>query len=435
MLKKDLFRLAMKAGKYGDLAWLISAFSLSTEPDHEWKNHNDSFRIVSNITGHFVVNRKTNELVKIEDTTADKPIFEFTELVQITPDDIPNCTEELESTYGNWFVNWLLLIHPFKTKIPYMDGNITPGRIENILLKNFKENPKNPNDRNNTSFYVDEYLVYVESIYFLTGLTQISVWSATKKTMLPPPGIAKFKAQLLKENEGNLNDLATIAKIDKALVEKDYEWLKDDPGMNFLIGGKAIDIVRKKKFLMNGAEVGLAENAVKGTLVANSLHEGWDISKFPDMNDTLRAGSFNRGAETQLGGVSVKWLLRASSNMRVTIDDCKSTVGSPFFITEKNKNRIVGFSLVTDTGSVHVNDEEEAGSYLGKHVWIRSPMYCKLDHTDFCKTCLGDRLSINPEGLSLAISAYGSTLLYISLKAMHGKSLKTAKMNYKLTIT
>lgn len=39
------------------------------------------------------------------------------------------------------------------------------------------------------------------------------------------------------------------------------------------------------------------------------------------MIDSLRAGSFNRGAQTVLGGVAFKELLRASSNLRIGADD------------------------------------------------------------------------------------------------------------------
>lgn len=435
MDKKTLFREAMKNGHYGKLAWLISAFSLASEADDAWKSDPYPYRIVSNITGHYAVTME-GTLEPIEGTVADERIYAFTEEVQITPEDIPNCTaESINTTYGNWLVNYLLAVHAFGKKIPYMEGGITPSRIESIILKNFQETPKDTKARKDDEFYVDEYLEYVEAVFFLTGLTQLSVWAATKKILLPPPGLKEFKAKLLEENKDSLDELATIAKIDAALIAYDKNWIEGDPGQTFLDKGKAIEIVRKRKYLMLGAEQGLSESATHGVLVQNSLQEGWDIAKFPQLNNVLRAGSFNRGAQTQLGGVSVKWLLRASSNMNVTINDCGSRLGSYFDVTDENKSRLLGFTLVRDEGSVKVNTEEDAGKYLGERVLIRSPMYCTLDYTDYCKTCLGDRLSINPEGLSLAVSEYGSALLLIFMKAVHGKSLSTAKMNFKETIS
>ena len=179
-----------------------------------------------------------------------------------------------------------------------MDGDITPDRIEDVILTKFKDTPKNSIERKQNEFYVDEYLKYLEGIFFLPGLSQLSVWAATEKLLLPPPGIEELKAKLVEENKDHLDDMATIAKIDAELVKHDVAWLKGDPGMNFLGKGKAIDVVRKKKFLMHGGEIGLSDNTVKGTLIKNSLQERWDITKFPEVIDTLRAGSFYRGAET-----------------------------------------------------------------------------------------------------------------------------------------
>ena len=429
MLKKDLFKKAMAAELYKDLAWIILAFSVSSDPDDEWKKDPYDCRIVSNVTGHYVVNNGVLE--PIEETTANKPAFCFTDVVELHPGDLPNCKETIESTYGNWLVNYILIVRPFGDKIPYMDGDITPDRIEDVILTKFKDTPKNSIERKQNEFYVDEYLKYLEGIFFLPGLSQLSVWAATEKLLLPPPGIEELKAKLVEENKDHLDDMATIAKIDAELVKHDVAWLKGDPGMNFLGKGKAIDVVRKKKFLMHGGEIGLSDNTVKGTLIKNSLQERWDITKFPEVIDTLRAGSFYRGAETQLGGVSVKWLLRSSSNFKVTIDDCGATIGSPFAVTDKNKKRLVGFTVIVDKAQKHIEDIDEAGAYIGKTLAIRSPMYCKLLYTDLCKTCVGDNLSVNPQGLSLAISALGSAILQMSMSAMHAKQLSTAKMDFK----
>ena len=435
MLKKELFKKAMDAGLYKQLAWLVTAFSISNESDNAWKKAPYPYRIVSTVEGHFTVAEDGTTLESIEDTDPKKPAFGFTDLVTLLPGDIPNCTTEVETTYGNWLVNWLLLVYPFGTKIPYMDGDISTGRVEAILLTKFRDTPKNDVERQPDTFYVDEYLKYTDSVFFLPGLSQLSVWACTEKLLLPPPGVTELKAKLLEENRDNLDDMATIAKIDKALVQYDLAYLKDDPGMNFLGSGKAINVVRKKKFLMHGGEVGLSDNTVKGTLIENSLQERWDLNQFPDVIDSLRAGSFYRGAETMLGGVSVKWLLRASSNLRVTIDDCGSTIGSPFFVTEQNKKRIIGFTLIEADKQKHIDDDKELGNYVGKMVSIRSPMYCKLGYTDYCKTCLGDNLSINPQGLSLSISALGSAILLLSLKKMHSSELAIAKLNFKSCIT
>jgi hypothetical protein len=432
--KREVFSQAMKAGLFKKLAWLIGAFSMVTDDAQRWEADKYAWRIVQLTSGNYVV-LPDETLALIEDAPRGVPVFDFNDEVEVTPEDIPNCKQALTSTYGNWFTNWLVLVTPFGTKIDYMEGDITPPRIEAILLKNFWDNPKSKLEEKPDRFYVREYEVYVRAVFFLTGLTQLCVWAATRKTLLPAPGIRELRDKLIEENKDHLNELATIAKIDSELVKHDLAYLKGDPGMNFLRGGKAIDVVRKKKFAMVGAETGLDENTVYGTLIKSSLTEGWEIDKFPIMNDTLRAGSFNRGAQTQLGGVSVKWLLRASSNMNIAGDDCGSKKGISFAVTEKNKIHLVGFTLTDGKKDTKIASVEEAGAYLGQIVAVRSPMYCRLLYTDFCKTCLGDRLSVNLDGLSIAMSEYGSQILSMFLAAMHGKKLATARMDYKTAIS
>ena len=433
MLKRDVFMNAMKLGRYGDLAWLTTAFAVS-KPAADWGAHAKLGDIFQNDVSHYV---QTEEgLVAIEDSVPKRPLFHFLEELDITAADCPNVRQEtLHTCYGNLLVNWIVMVHSFGAKLPYQSGMILPDKIEPLILRNFQDDPEDGVRLDNT-IYVSEYKKYADAMYFLTGTTQLCVWAATKKTLLPPPGLVEFRNKLLEKHAGHLTELATIAEIDKELVAFDAAYLKGDPGGdNFVSDGKSRNIVRKKKFLMHGAEVGLNESTVHGVLVVNSLHEGWDITKFADMNNSLRSGSFNRGAQTMLGGVSVKWLLRASANTNVTLGDCGSKLGSYTEITQSNASKYLGFTLINDAGEQeHVGDMETMGKYLGKTLMVRNPMYCKLPYTDYCKVCVGDRLAVNPTGLSVAVSDYGSTFLGLFMSAMHGKQLKTAKMNLDTAI-
>lgn len=435
MLKHDFFHAAMKAGVYKKLAWTISAFSLTKEDPEAYKQSPYPYRIVADPLGYsFCSPDNPEELIRLDDAAAGKPLFRFLEEAKVTPDTIPNAKEEIITTYGNVLFNWIVMVYAFGGKLPFQKGKVSIGKIESMILQKFEDTPEKEEDRRDDTIYVDEYLKFSEGVYFLTGFSQLCTWSVTKKIMLPPPGIAEYKKKLLEENKGRLHEMSTVAKIDAKLIEYDSEYLKGDPGENFLIDGKSRKVVRKKLYLMNGSETGLSDNNVNATLIENSLHEGWDISKFPDMNNSLRAGSFNRGSETQLGGVSVKWLLRASSNLNVTVEDCGSRMGSVTLVEEDNLNRLVGFSMVTQEGSKRIKSKEEAGAYLGKKLLMRNPMYCKLDKTDYCKVCVGDRLTVNPDGLSLAVSDYGSAFLYIFMAKMHSTQLALAKMDYKKAI-
>ncbi len=426
MNKKEFFKLALSNGKYKKLPWIITAFSLTKQPD---KKGFDDYDIISDVSGYSFYNAITSSIEKIEDAKVGEPLFSFKETLIVTPSDIPNLSSTIESTYGKLLFNWIVLVNNFGKKISYQNDKINLGNIEKIILSKLEDTPKNLEDKKEDLIYVDEYLKYTDSVSFLTGLSQLCSQGLTEKLLIPPPGIKEFRDSLLEKYKDTLNEMSTVAKIEAELIEYDKKFLAGDEGENFLISKKSRNTVRKKLFLTMGAESGLDDNNVNAQLIPTSLTEGWNPAKLPEMVNNLRAGSFSRGAETELGGVAVKWLLRASSNINVTVNDCGSTLGSPIDITEENIYRLIGFTVIDKGVQKPVQTKEDAGSYLGKRILLRNPMYCKLDNTDYCKVCVGKRLVLNPTALSIAISDYGSRFMGMMMKAMHGTSLELSKMD------
>lgn len=430
MNKRELFIKAMKEGLYKKLEWVVSAFSISQETDSVF-----AYKIKTDPTGHYYLDPNTlKDWIKIDDAQAGVPVYRAKENVDVTPDDIINLKENITSTYGNLLANYILLVYPFGKKVPYINKKFKMGDIENYILPLLKSNTPEGQEKDPNSIYVDEYLALGNAVVYCCGFAQIFTWGLTEKLVVPPEWVKEEKAKLIEKYKDRLNEAAVVAIIDAELVKKYKEYIKDDPGANFLISAKSTDIVAKKKYLIAGGEMGLSEDTVNVALVQNSLEEGWDVDKFPEMLNSLRAGSYNRGAQTVMGGVAMKGLLRASANLNVTIDDCGSRLGVVADIDEDNLERFVGLSVILKDGTKIMEKKEDVGAYLGKRIMVRSPMYCKLDKTDYCKVCLGERLANNPEGLSIAVSEYGSIFLYIFMSAAHAKSLKLAKMNWRSAI-
>jgi hypothetical protein len=437
MKKSDFFLAAMRAQEYRRRAWVVSAFSLIQEAPDAWQKNPYAYRVVQTPSGHFFVDPdNSNHLSPIEGTEAGQPPLSFKERLTLQAQTfeglLPNDAQELETNYGNALFNYTAVAYPFGKKLPYQVGRVSPGQMEDLIIDRLKDTPKEGEPRNDQDIYVDEYLKFTNAMFYLAGFTQLCVPATTKKTMTPAPGIVELKERLLEENKERLHDPAVIAKIQEQLIAYDRAYMKGDPGENFLIGRKSFQVVRSKMFGMHGAETGLSES-VDVELIRNSLSQGWDIEKFPAMNNSLRAGSFNRGAQTALGGESVKWLLRASSNIAVTQDDCGSRLGNTFHCDGSNFKWLLGFWVIKPSGDEQVT-AENVSNYIGKTVSVRSPMYCKLDKTDYCAHCVGQRLAENPTGLSAAISEYGSAFLAIYMAAAHGKQLTLAKMDFKTAI-
>jgi hypothetical protein len=434
MNKSDLFLAAMQAEEFRRKAWVITAFSQIAEAPEAWKQNPYPYRIVQTPAGHFFVDPNNNlELAPIVDAPAGGAPFNLKERVSYAPAQVPQLDSVTDATYGQWLANFTINFWPFGNKIGFLKGRWTSATMEDIIVKRLADDPKMGDPVPKTmdraaKIYVSEYLKFCDAAFFMAGFTQLCVPAATEKSMVPAPGIRELRKKLLEENKDRLHDPAVIAKIDAELVEYDRAYLKDDPSENFLLGKKSFEIVRKKMFSMHGAEMGLSES-VDVKLVKNSLSEGWDINHFDDYNNSLRAGSFNRGAQTMLGGEAVKWLLRASSNIAVTADDCGAKLGNQFSVDGENYKRLTGFTVLVAGQSKPVVTDEDAKSYMGKNLMVRSPMYCTLDKTDYCKACVGVLLAENPTALSSAISEYGSAFLSIYMAAAHGKALTTQKMD------
>jgi hypothetical protein len=434
MKKLDFFLAAMDALEYRRKNWVISAFALIQESVDAWKENPYAYRIVQTPTGYFFVDPKNGlQLTKIEDAKPGVPLFGIYERVSLKAGMIKNLHIDVETRYTQVLVNYITLVFPFGDKLPFMTGKIKVSNVEDLIIDKLQDIPPEGTARDPSLIYVDEFLKFNDAMSFLEQFTQLAVPAASPKSMVAAPGIMELKAKLIEENKDRLYDPAVIAKIDEALIAFDKEYLKGDVSQGFMINQKSYD-VRKRMFAMMGAETGLAES-VNVELIQNSLEQGWDISKFPAMNNSLRAGSFNRGAQTMLGGEAVKWLFRASSNLSVTQDDCGSVLGNKLMVKESNLKRLVGFSVIVGGKPVKVATIDDAKKYLGQVVKVRSPMYCNLDKTDYCKVCVGDRLAAHPKALSVAMAEYGSAFLGIFMSAMHGKKLSVAKMDIMETMS
>ena len=211
----------------------------------------------------------------------------------------------------------------------------------------------------------------------------------------------------------------------------DVEYLKGDPAMDFYIKGSTISIKRSKMMIMYGLEGGLSTTP---TLVPRSLNEGWDLEHMPAIADSVRAASYNRGNQTALGGESVKYFYRIFQNTRIEMEDCGSTLGWTWNVSQKNKHKFVGQYMNSPNGIVRIS-EENVDSLVGKIINVRTPMLCKVGGASFCARCVGDSLAMTPNGLHIAASGVGSTFMLDFMKAMHGKELSTVPLVLHETIS
>lgn len=425
MDKRVFFILAMNAKKGLETAWVIKAFSL-TEHSEELNHEFAPYEIVvhSSLANgkHYAYQDPTSgQFVILEDSDTKKPLFETLERIVVKPGEIANIDTETSMTYGQLLYNYTALVYPFGNKIPY-------SQIKNVekIIADKLVGEETPEEDRKGKITVDEYLLFTESVLNLNSYTQLFTPAASRKSLTPPPWVKEFRDSLYKQYEGRLNDPAVVAAIDKALVEKYREYLSDDISKNFFIKDKQIALNNKKKYLMYGAEPSI-DGSIKLDPIPESLAEGWNIEKFPAYVNTARSGSYNRGFNTRLGGEEFKWAVRNTINLTVTEDDCGSKFGIPYLVTESNAKQAEGCYEITPKGLNHIT-AENVKNYIGKTVYLRSPMYCKLKGNHRCAKCCGDKLALSKTGLSSAITAISSGIMYIFMSAAHAKGIKVARM-------
>lgn len=370
---------------------------------------------------------------KLDDWKPEQPVMRFRQAINLNPQDLPNVGEKLLTTYGNVLINAYIFIYAFGSKVPFKTGRVDTNKFEKTLAANLLDTPPEGTVRDDTKFYVDEYLKYGEAMASVEGFSMLCVQAASMNTMIPNPIVLKRRDELFAEYKDQLDDAAIVAKIQMELVELDMSTLSDDESRDFYVKNKSWGVIRMKRFIMYGLDGGFGDqNDAK--LIKKSLDEGWDVDAMPAMIDSLRSGSYARGKETALGGKSVKDFYRIFQNVSVSEDDCKNNNGFIYDITESDKSRFVGLNAVKGN-QYYMLTEDNIQEHVGRKIELRTPMLCSTVAPNVCKVCVGETLAARPDAIHIVTSDVGSAFMGARMGAMHGKTLKTVAYDYTKAIT
>lgn len=409
MRRIDYLVYSIEQQYHMDIAWFFTFFTIL---DKDMKDTN-YLRYKNN---RFEVNVKNN-WEELDFVVANEPVFNMLDKIIVTKKMISNVKQDTPSTIGRLFANKLLLEYPFKDKFPYEDGNISIKDLEKHIAEGLINGTVN----------VKQYTTFVDSVNYMKNLSRIVSISATPKNILPPDGIEKFKKDKLAEYDKKYGinwkkDRVKVLEFKEELKNFDKEWLEDDPSYGKLTSGKITNNTRVKMYLTFGDESGFDSSGSNFEFVENSLLEDYpkDKKKLAAMFNTSRSGSFERGKETQKGGVAAKEILRSTSNLGIRGEDCGSKKGMKYLVTKDIAESLNGRYLVGSKPTLIEKPEK----YIGKVIEVRSPMYCLNKNDSFCATCAGKILSMHRDGVALSVLNVSEVITTTSMKKMHDTQLK-----------
>ncbi len=128
MNKLEYFLVALENRLFIHKEWVIRCFSFVEAPESSIP-----YMLNRDSKGYYCFNNDSGR-IDIEGSSKER-LYDFREPVKLKPRDVPNLGEDLESTYGRLFVNYLIFVYPFGTKIPYMNESIKIGNVEKIIEK------------------------------------------------------------------------------------------------------------------------------------------------------------------------------------------------------------------------------------------------------------------------------------------------------------
>lgn len=436
MTKQEYLLTALKQSQvYINAKWVFELFTVVKDINID-ENSREGYDYQLGVRDgkyHYALNGEWQPI--IDSPTTDRPLFLVNEIVIIPSQEQlsqPYTRFPFKTTAGNLFVNHYLLVYTFGNRFPYQNSRISISKLEDMvapLVVDADEQGKVPEDK----ISVQQAIAFSSACTSLSGFASINAPSATRYTMLPAPGIEEYRKSLYEKYKDKLHDPATIAEIDRLLVEYDKAHQMTDPDGGFYQDAKAFDVSRKKLFVSYGYEQPEIGDG-QATYIQTSLAEGWEIDNLPIMINALRDGSYNRGAMTALGGEAVKFIFRIFATSRIVEEDCGTLLGIPYTLTKNNNKQYVGNTIILRNKQIKLT-EENINEYIGETVMVRSPAFCKTGEANFCHTCMGEKLRESVDSLAALASSVGSQMLYVFMKKMHGVAMKSTKWKYKETIS
>jgi hypothetical protein len=420
MDKIEFFRRAIRDEAYVNTYFIISLFS-----NYKPKNPKETpYAVITDGNRQYFFDPESGEEITLR--TMDgvpEPLFKPLDRILVTPDDLINVKENIETTIGNVIFNAYVLIKSVGDKIPFLTGRENGKRLMDAIEVRLVSNGKatKPDD-----IEVHEYEKLGTYLQGLEALSQVCVPSGSYESFTAHPDRFKFRQELLEKYKDQLDDPLVIARMAKEFEKMDREYVENSISKGFYIKDKSFKVVRQRLHYMSGAEA--TKDSSKLELIEKSLSEGIEVKHLPKMLSTQRRGSYLRGMETALGGEMVKYFLRVFQNDRVVEGDCETKHSFMFTVEKWNTGDIVNLYYMDNNKPVLIT-KDGVNTLIGKTIPLRLGAFCAYEGNTVCEICMGTKNAANPNSIAELASNVPTASMLASMSAMHGNALSVVDYN------
>lgn len=418
MNKREYFLWALKNDLFRYIEWINDAFAVSSGGDSTYqpKLKRDKDIVTTVIDGA--------ELTLA--TEPGKSLLDFWEPLTLQPGELPTVRAEVETTYGEAFFNMYVLYSAFGTKVEYMAGRMSVGRLESAICPRVVDDPEDLvleglGGSLTDPIYTIELERFVDNYCACTATNRLTVPSMSDKALTIDPAIIEYRDKRIAElkAEGKYNTEEMI-RLEGELTAMDKESFKGDESEGFYVNpGKSFGNTRKKVHVMTGVEPDFVDPSILH-IGETSLMEGKNIEDIPRNANSARGGSFSRGALTALAGQTAKEAQRATQDLKITMGDCGTKEFILFWVNETHikSNFLVG-RYRYDGPLLKVIDEADLRSRLHTFVSLRDPNRCKAGKLAYCGVCCGTAMAETPDAAGAEVTEMNNVFMNTMMKAMH----------------
>lgn len=278
--------------------------------------------------------------------------------------------------------------------------------------------------------YIRKYKTFIEYNEFLMPFVSILSPNDSIELLTLSSKLKSTKDKLIKENKEGIakGDVLVADKMEKALISKTKEILKDDPAMDSYLSGARgnIDNHLKNTYMMKGA----TKDPMTGNfnIATSNYADGISSEEYHIFANSMAEGAYARGNKTQIGGYIEKLFVAAFQHIKVgpAGSDC-STKHTLRVKLDKPEDWI--YSYIVEGNKLVELTSENIDSYRGKYVNLRFSSLCKSKNY-ICEKCAGTLFRrLGMENVGLALPAIPSKLKNLAMKSFHDSTKKVVNMD------